>query len=143
MYPTLLVIEWDIYNHTIINFKKRILTFEYSEMRVVTPYDPLEGQRSVDLVNSEGQGDYMDHIYNITSTRDDYVNPTTDINFSWWSIISYTSDSGEALKNWQNQTHEVSMRKCRRITCFVQWVGIEESELPTYEGLPNRVSFLI
>ena len=37
--------------------------------------------------------------------------------------------------------HEVSMRKCTRITCFVEWVGVEESELPTYEGLPNLAYF--
>ena len=38
--------------------------------------------------------------------------------------------------------HEVSMRRCARITQFVQWVVVEASELPTYEGLPNLASFL-
>ena len=38
----------------------------------------LEGQRYAKKVNSEGQGGYMDHIYKITSPKDDYVNPTTD-----------------------------------------------------------------
>ena len=38
--------------------------------------------------------------------------------------------------------HEVSMRKCARITQFVRWVGIEVSEIPTYEGLPNLAYFL-
>ena len=42
-YPTLLGINWVIYNENIISFKKRILSFEYSEIRVVTPIDPLEG----------------------------------------------------------------------------------------------------
>ena len=45
---------------------------------VITPIDPLEGQRYVEKVNSEGQEDYLDHIYNVTSTRDDYVNPKAD-----------------------------------------------------------------
>ena len=89
-------------NHTIINFKKRILTFEYSELRVVAPIDLLKGHRYVNLVNSEGQGNYIDRIYNITSIRDDYVNPIVDENLSWRSISSCTSDSGEALENWQS-----------------------------------------
>ena len=36
-YPTLLGIDWAIENQTIINFKKRILSFEDEEMRVVYP----------------------------------------------------------------------------------------------------------
>ena len=40
-YPALLVIYWAIDNQTIINFKKRILSFEDNEMRVVSPVDPL------------------------------------------------------------------------------------------------------
>ena len=43
-YPTLLGIDWAIDNQTIINFKKRILSFEDSEIRVVVPIDSLEGQ---------------------------------------------------------------------------------------------------
>ena len=42
-YPTLLGIDWAIENHTFINFKRRTLSFEDSEMRVVAPIDPLEG----------------------------------------------------------------------------------------------------
>ena len=42
-YPALLGIDWDIDNQTIINFKKRILSFEENEIRVVSPIDPLEG----------------------------------------------------------------------------------------------------
>ena len=53
-YPTLLGIDWAIDNQTIINFKKRILSFEHSEIRVVVPIDSLEGQRYVDPLNSEG-----------------------------------------------------------------------------------------
>ena len=40
-YPVLLGIEWEIDNQTIINFKKMILSFEDSEIRVVVPIDPL------------------------------------------------------------------------------------------------------
>ena len=59
-YPVLLNIDWDIDNQTIINFKKRILSFEDDEMRVVSPIDPLEGQRYVKFVYNEGHGDYLD-----------------------------------------------------------------------------------
>ena len=60
-------------NQTIINFK-RILTFEHEELRVVTPLYPLEGHSYVNQVHNEGQDGYLDHIYNITSAMDDYVN---------------------------------------------------------------------
>ena len=66
-YPTLLRIDWVIYNHTIINFKRIILSFEDSEIRVVAPIDSLEGQRYGEPVNSEGKGNYLDHIYKIMS----------------------------------------------------------------------------
>ena len=52
-YPALLGIVWAIYNQTIINFKKRIFSFEDSEIRVVVLIDSLEGKRYVDLVNSQ------------------------------------------------------------------------------------------
>ena len=80
------------------------------------PIDPLEGQRYVDPEQIERQGDYLDYIYNITSAGDDYINPRSDGKLSWSSISSCTFDSSEALENWKNRIHEVSMRKCTRIT---------------------------
>ena len=70
-------------------------------------------------MHSEGKGDNLDHIYNITFAEDDYISPTTDGKLSWSIVISCTSDSCEALKNWQNQMYEVSMRKCTKITSYV------------------------
>ena len=98
-YPTLLGIYWAIDNQTIINFKKRILSFEDNEMRVVLLIDPLEGQRYVEPVYNEGRGDYLDQIYNVTVMQEDYINPTANGNLSWKSVDSYTYDSGEALEN--------------------------------------------
>ena len=43
IYPALIGIDWEIDNQTIINFKKRILSFEDSEIRVVALIDRLEG----------------------------------------------------------------------------------------------------
>ena len=81
-YPTLLGIDWAIGNKTIINFKRRILLFEDDEMRVVVPLEPLEGQRYVEPVFNQGQYDHLDNIYNVTSLREDYINPTMDGNLS-------------------------------------------------------------
>ena len=47
---------------------------------------------------------------------EDYINPTYDDKLSWLCVISYASYLGEAFKYWQNQIHEVSMRKCARTT---------------------------
>ena len=66
-YPTLLGIDWATDNQTIINFKKRILSFEDTEIRVVFPIDLLEGQRYVEPIYNEGHGEYLDKIYNVTS----------------------------------------------------------------------------
>ena len=44
-YPMLLGIDWVMGNQTIIKFKRRILSFEDDEIRVVAPLNPLEGQR--------------------------------------------------------------------------------------------------
>ena len=84
----------------------------------------------------------MDQLYNIMSSKEDYINPIADGNLSWRNVSVCTFDSGEALENWQNGLHEVSMRRCARITRFIRWVGVEARALPTYEGFPNLASFL-
>ena len=40
-YPMVLGIDWEMGNQTIIKFKRRILSFEDDEMRVVAPFDLL------------------------------------------------------------------------------------------------------
>ena len=75
-------IDWGIDNLTIINFKKRILSFKANEIRVVSPVDRLEGQRYIESVYNDGQADYLDQIYSITTLQEDYINPTTDGNLS-------------------------------------------------------------
>ena len=99
-YPMLLGIDWEMENQTIINFKRRTLSFEDDEMRVVAPLDPLEGQRFIEPLFNEGKGDHLDNIYNVNSLKEDYINPTTDGNLSWRCSSSCISDLGEALENW-------------------------------------------
>ena len=53
-YPALLGIDWAIDNQTIINFKKRILSFEDEEMRVISPIDPFEGKICVEPIYNKG-----------------------------------------------------------------------------------------
>ena len=65
MYPALLGIESGMNKCTIINFKKRSLTFEDDELWVVALLDPIEGHRYVKQVNNERQDGYIDHIYKI------------------------------------------------------------------------------
>ena len=55
---------------------------------MVAPIDPLEGQRYVEPVNSEEQDDYLDHIYNITYVKDDYVNPIANEKLIYQSTSS-------------------------------------------------------
>ena len=84
----------------------------------------------------------MDQLYNIMSSKEDYINPMADGNLSWRSVSSCTSNSGDALENWQNILHEVSMHRCVKFTRVVHRVGAEASVLPTYEGFHNLASFL-
>ena len=78
--------------------------------------------------------DYLDQIYNVTTMQEDYTNSTADGNLIWICASSCTSDSGEALEGWKNRLHEVSMRRCARVTRSMRWVENELRELPTYES---------
>ena len=44
-YPALLGIVWDNDILVVINFKKRMMTFENRDIRVIAPMDPNEGRR--------------------------------------------------------------------------------------------------
>ena len=62
-YPALLGIEWEMENQTIINFKRRILSFEDDKIWVVAPIEPLEALRYIEPVFNEGHGDHLDTIF--------------------------------------------------------------------------------
>ena len=42
-YPALLGIEWAMENAAVINLKKRQMTFEGKDLRVILPLDPSQG----------------------------------------------------------------------------------------------------
>ena len=66
--------------------------------------------------------------------REDHISPTIDGNLSWKCASSCTSNSGEALENRQNRLHEVSMRRCARVTRSMRWVETDSRELPNYDS---------
>jgi hypothetical protein len=41
-------LDWEFDNQAIINLKKRKMTFESGEYRVIAPLDPSEGERFVE-----------------------------------------------------------------------------------------------
>ena len=73
-YPTLLGIGWENKKLVVINFKKRVMTFENCNMQIISPLDPLEGKRYVEPIKDEFIGGW-DNAHNISK---DYINPTMD-----------------------------------------------------------------
>ena len=111
-YPTLLGIGWDNDSREVINFKKRVMTFENQDVKVIAPMDPQEGQRYIGPIKEEVKRSW-DHAYNIF---EDYIQPIVYGELGWCSTSFTSSDSNDALENWQNRLHEVSFRKCGLIT---------------------------
>ena len=99
--------------------------------------DPQEGWRYIEPVKDE-VGRSWDHAYNIF---EDYIHPTINGKLQWQSTSFASSDSYDALENWQNRLHEVSFRKCGLITQSLRHVATETVELPIYEGLPGLSEF--
>jgi hypothetical protein len=67
--------------------------------------------------------------------KEDYINPTANGMLSWRSIISCASDSDTGVEKWQQRLHELSTRRCARMTCVLRWIGSEVRETPTFYGL--------
>jgi hypothetical protein len=137
-YPTLFRLDCALDNKTIIDLKKIQMVFEVEDLKVTVPLDPTKGRIYVEPTKRKE----LDTLYNMTAQMYDYVNLITEGILSWRSISSCASDSKEALKNWQQILHEVSTRKCARITYALQWIGIEICETTSYDVLINVVSFI-
>ena len=95
-YPTILVIRWDNNSMEVINFKKRVMTFENQDIKVTALMDPNEGRRYIEPMKDEVVRGW-DHAYNIL---EDYIHPTVDGELGWHNASSLSSDSDDALENW-------------------------------------------
>ena len=111
-YLALLGIGWANDSMAVINIKKRMMTFENQDMRVIAPTNPNEGCRYVKPVKDEVVKGW-DHAYNIS---ENYIHPTVDRELGWRNGSSVSSDSNDAPENQQNFMHELSFRKCGLIT---------------------------
>jgi hypothetical protein len=75
-YLTLLGLDWEFDNQTIINLKTRKMTFESKEYRIIAPLYPSEGERFVEPTCLDLEE--IEQLYKKTARDEDYINPTTD-----------------------------------------------------------------
>jgi hypothetical protein len=81
-YPALLGIDWAFNNFTVIDLKKRRMTFERDGLRVISPLDPDEVLRYIEPIREEDHAYELEKIYKLTARQQDYINPTADGNLS-------------------------------------------------------------
>ena len=122
-YPTLLGIDWAFENMVVIDMKKRQMTFEDKQIRVIAPLDPFQGPRYIELIREEEEVHNMESLYQMTANQSGYINPTAEGNISWRCDSSCASDSDVGFENWQNRLYEVSARRCAFMTNSLQWIG--------------------
>jgi hypothetical protein len=115
-YPALLGIDWDFNNSTMVDLKKKRMTFEGDDLRVIAPLDPNEVLRYTEPIKEEDRAYELENIYKLTARQQDYINPTTYGNLSWRSDSACSSDSEEALENQKNKMYKVSTQICARLT---------------------------
>ena len=115
-YPVLLGIDWEIGNMVVIDLKKREMTFEDNQNRVIAPLDPFQGPRYIEPIRAEDEARNMESLYQMTANQSDYINPTAEGNISWRCDSSYASDSDVGLENWQNRIYEVLAHRCAFMT---------------------------
>jgi hypothetical protein len=70
-YPSLMGLEGEFENQTIINLKRREMVFEVINLKVTAPLDPAEGKRYIELV----RGNNIDNLYNMIAQMEDYFTP--------------------------------------------------------------------
>ena len=89
----LLGIDWDTHNLAVINLKKKQMTFEGHNIRVITPLGPSMGPRYTEPIRAKEEVKEIDDFYKMTTTKDDYINPTANGTLSWCYARSCTYDS--------------------------------------------------
>ena len=95
-------------NLVVINLKKKKMTFEGHNIRIIAPLDPSMGPQYIEPIRAGEEVREIDYFYKMTTTQDDYLNPMANGTLSWHCASSCTLDSEEGLENWQNRMHEVS-----------------------------------
>ena len=75
------------------------MTFKGHNIRVIAPLDPLMGPRYTKPIRVEEEAKEIDDFYKMTTSKDDYTNPTTDGTLSWHYASSCTSNSEAGLEN--------------------------------------------
>ena len=98
-YLALLGIEWAMANAAVINLKKKQMTFEGKELRVILPLDPSQGARYIELLRNKYQ-DVLEHIYNITAKEEDYIDPSAEGIMDWQCDSSCMTDSDALEEFW-------------------------------------------
>jgi len=99
-YPALLGIDWVFDRDVVINLKKRDMTFEKKELRVIVPLDPTKGVRYIEPVGDYYEENDIEHIYKLTVWNEDWINPMVDGRITWEKDKSCNSDSNEELEHW-------------------------------------------
>jgi hypothetical protein len=141
-YPTLLGIDWAFNNSTMVDLKKICMTFEKYGLRVIAPLYPDEGQQYTEPIREEDCTYELENIYKLIARQQDYIIPMANGKLSWGSDNTCSSDSEEALENWQNKMYEVSTRICARLTREVCWIDTTISDLPTFDRLNPLETFI-
>lgn len=77
-YLALLGINRAFDNNAILNLKNRKMSLDLDTMILVTPLDPCKGERCIEPIKEELEIEEIDNLYNITTRREDYANPTID-----------------------------------------------------------------
>lgn len=99
-YLDLLGIVWDFDNLSILNMKKRQMTFESKELRLIEPLDSNEGDRYAKPVREDLNDIDLEFFYKVIVRREHYINPIVVCKHSWTNVNYYSSDFDDALENW-------------------------------------------
>ena len=98
-YPAPLGIDWAFDNLIVINLKKKQMTFEGHNIRIIAPLDPSMGALYVEPIRAYEEVREIDDFYKMIATHDDYINPIADGTLRWCYTSSCTSDLEEGLEN--------------------------------------------
>ena len=131
----LLGIDWAFDKLTVINLKKKQMTFEGHNIRVIEPLDPSSGPRYTEPIRAKDETREIYDFYKMITTQDNYINPTATGMLSCRYDSSCTSNSEEGLENWQSRMYELLGRQCAHLTRALCWIGAKVCEIPTFDRL--------